>query len=86
VLVATGKSDPRTFDAINDVLRQGFERQSTDLVNSAGEALVGLGDQRGLATFQELARRANGSPQLASALTSYEARLRAKIGTAKPGT
>lgn len=85
IIGATGKNDPRTFDALNDTLRQGFERRITALINSSGEALVALGDQRGIATFQELARRASGSPQLASTLTAYEARLRAKLATSKPG-
>jgi HEAT repeat protein len=86
LLGATGKDDPRTFDAINESLKQGVERRNFGLINSAAEALVALGDQRGLAAFQEVAKKAADSPQLASAFSSYAAQLRAKLAPAKPSS
>src|SRR5262249_15619940 len=78
LLGSTGKGDARTFDALNDALKESFSRRNLTLLNSAAEALVMLGDERGLAAFQDLAKKTAGSPQLASAVSSYEARLRAK--------
>jgi aminopeptidase N len=85
LLAATGKGDPRTFDALNNALRDGFARRNFALVNNASEALVALGDERAIATFQDLGKKAGDWSQVASALSSYEAQLRAKLTAAKPG-
>jgi aminopeptidase N len=86
LLGATGKGDPRTFDTLNDTLKQAFARRNFGLMNSAAEALIALGDERGLAAFQDLGKKPGNSPQLASAFSSYEARLKAKLVQSKPSS
>lgn len=86
LLGATGKGDPRTFDALSNALKEGFYRRNFGLISNASEALVALGDERGIVAFQDLAKKAGDSPQLASALSSYEAQLRAKVMAAKPSS
>jgi aminopeptidase N len=86
LLGATGKDNPRTFPLISSALNEGFERRNFGLLFGAAEALISLGDERGLTTFQELTKKAATSPQLVSALSAYEARLRAKLAPAKPNS
>jgi HEAT repeat protein len=86
LLGATGKGDPRTFEALSSALKEGFYRRNFGLMNNASEALVALGDERAIGAFQDLAKKATDSPQLASALSSYEAQLRAKVMAAKPSS
>ena len=87
LLGSAGKGDPRTFDALNDALKESFAKRNFTLLNSSAEALVALGDERGLATLQDLAKKtASWSPQVASAVSGYEARLRAKLSNGKPSS
>jgi aminopeptidase N len=86
LLGVTGKDDPRTFPLISNALNEGYERRNFGLLSGAAEALISLGDERGLTTFQELTKKAASSPQFVSALSAYEARLRAKLAPAKPNS
>jgi aminopeptidase N len=79
LLGATGKDDPRTFPLIRAALTESVERRSFNLLFGEAEALVALGDERGLAFFQELSKKAGTPPQVVAALSGYEARLRAKL-------
>jgi aminopeptidase N len=84
LLGATGKDDPRTFPLISGALAETIERRSFSLFAGQAEALVTLGDERGLAFLQGLSKKAGVSPQLAAALSGYEARLRSKLAPAQP--
>jgi aminopeptidase N len=84
LLGATGKDDPRTLPVINGALTEGFERRNFQLLGAAADALVALGDERGLALFEELKKKTGISPQIASAISGYESRLRARLAPAKP--
>ncbi|PYS21767.1 MAG: hypothetical protein DMF72_16170 [Acidobacteria bacterium] len=86
LLGATGKDDPRTLATLTATLNEGVERRNFGVVTAAGEALVLLGDQRALTTFQELTKKAGTSPQIIATLSGYEARLRSKAVAAKPGS
>lgn len=86
LLAATAKEDPRTFGIVSGALNEGYSRRNFAMMFGAAEALVSLGDQRGLAIFQELSRKAASSPQLVSAMSSFEMRLRAKLTAAKPSS
>jgi HEAT repeat protein len=79
LLGATGKDDPRTFPLISGALSDSVERRSFNLFASEAEALVALGDERGLAFFQGLSKAPGTSPQFAATLSGYEARLRTKL-------
>ena len=83
LIAATGKSDPRAFEIIRTALNEAFERRSFGLMTGAAEALVAIGDERGLATFQELRRKAAGFQSLVATISGYEARLRSKVTAAK---
>lgn len=79
LLGATGKSDPRTFALITAALNEGFERRNFALMFGAADALVSLGDERGLAIFQEMSRKAAASPQIVQGISAFEGRLRVRL-------
>jgi aminopeptidase N len=86
LLGAAGTEDPRTLTTLSSALNEGVERRNFGLMTAAGEALILLGDERALGTFQELTKKAANSPQISETLSAYEARLRAKLANAKPGS
>jgi len=62
------------------------EKRNFGLFLGAGEAIVNLGDQRGLALFQELSKKAGTPPQMVGAMSGFENRLRAKLAPPKPAS
>lgn len=76
ILAATGKDDPRTFPLISEMFKQAFAKGQFGLVFPAAEALVTLGDQRGLAVFEELGKKAGDNPQILGLLMQFASRLR----------
>jgi aminopeptidase N len=85
LLGATGKQEPRTLPILTSVLNEGLERRSFQLISAAGEAMVALGDERAVSTLEELAKKAGDSPQLASVISSYQSRLKARLSSTKTG-
>jgi HEAT repeat protein len=85
VLGSTGKGDPRVLPVLSAALNEGFEHRSFQLMNAAGEALIALGDERGVATLDQLAKRAVGS-QFGSLIAQYQSRLKAKLASTKTGS
>jgi HEAT repeat protein len=83
LLGAVGKNDPRTLPLLKATLDEGFERRNFALMFGAADALVSLGDEKGLVILQELSKKAAASPQIVSGLAAFEARLRAKLNPAK---
>lgn len=83
LLGATGKDDPRTFPLITAAFHEGFERKEISLMFGAADALVALGDARGLAVFQEMMKAAAASPQLVSGIAAFEARLRDRLSPSR---
>lgn len=86
LLGAAGKDDPRVLPILIGVLNEGLERRSFQLISGAGEAMVALGDERAIATLEESAKKAGDSPQLASVISSYQSRLKAKLASIKTGS
>jgi len=86
LLGATGKDDQRTLATLTAALNEGVDRRNFAVMNAAAEALVSLGDERALATFQDLTKRSASSPQIVATLSNYAARLRTKAVAAKPGS
>jgi HEAT repeat protein len=84
LLGATGKDDPRTFPLISGALSDSVERRSFNLLASEADALVALGDERGLAFLEQLSKKPGTPPQVVETLSRYEARLRAKLAPSKP--
>jgi len=84
LLGATGKDDPRTYQLISAALTEAVDRRIFNLFASEAEAIVALGDERGLALLQDLGKKPGLSPQLVAALSGYESKLRAKLAPPKP--
>lgn len=83
LLGAVGKDDPRTLPILSDTLKEAIELRNFNLMTATGDALVALGDERGLALLQNLSKTTTNAPQITAALSGYEARLRAKLLPAK---
>jgi aminopeptidase N len=83
LVVATGNDDPRTFAIVTETLNEAYDTRSFGLMTSAAEALIALGDERGLGAFQELKRKAAAIPDLVVMFSAYEARLRGKLAAEK---
>jgi aminopeptidase N len=86
VLGTAGKDDPRVFPILSAALTEGLEKRNFALLFGAAEALVLLGDERGLAIFQELSKKAGTSPQIVGAISGFESRLRARLASPKPAS
>jgi aminopeptidase N len=86
LLGSTGRDDPRVFPILSTLLTESLERRNFALFTGAGEAIVSLGDERGLAVFQQLSRKAGTPPQVVSAISGFETRLRAKLTPPKPSS
>ena len=76
ILGATGKEDRRTFPLISGMLLQGADKGNFGQVAAASEALVTLGDQRGLAVFEDLGRKFGSIPQAQAFIMQFIQRLR----------
>ncbi len=86
LLGSTGRDDPRVFPILSALLTESLERRNFALFTGAGEAIVSLGDERGLAVFQQLSKKAGTPPQVVSAISGFESRLRAKLTPPKPSS
>ena len=86
VLGSAGKDDPRVFPILSAVLTEAADKRNFGLFFGAAEAIVSLGDERGLALFQELSKKAGTPPQMVAAISGFESRLRAKLAPPKPAS
>jgi len=80
LLAAIGRADTRSLPLIADALLQGALTSDFALTNDAAEALLALGDARGLNAFDEASRRAS-SQGLQSMIRGFHARLRERATT-----
>jgi aminopeptidase N len=83
---SAGKNDPRVFPILNTQLTEALDRRNFALFAGAAEAMVSLGDDRGLAVFQQLSKTAGTPPRFIAALSGFEVRLRAKVSPPKPAS
>lgn len=85
LLGSVGKDDPRVFEMIAETLKQALARPDFGLAFASAEALVNLGDPRGLVIFEELAKQTEGVPQIQRLIRTFQDQLRKKVeGAAKP--
>jgi aminopeptidase N len=84
LLGAIGKDDPRSFQLIGDTFIQAVTTGDFNLGSAAAEALVTLGDQRGLALFEQ-ARKLLPA-QVQPFLMQFEERLRKSAPQPTPKT
>jgi HEAT repeat protein len=82
-----GKGDPRAYTLISETLGAAFEKPDFGLSIASGEALVALGDPRGVALLEQISKNVNDTPQLRQLVNQYQDRLRKVAETpAKPAT
>ena len=86
VLGSAGKDDPRVFPILSALLTEALDKRNFGLFFGAADAIVLLGDERGLALFQELSKKAGTPPQIVAAMSAFESRLRAKLTPPKPAS
>ncbi len=83
---SAGRNDPRVFPILSTVLAESLERRNFGLFTGAAEAVVALGDERGLAVFQEISKKPGTPQRIVSAISGFETRLRAKLNPPKPAS
>ncbi|HYX30283.1 MAG TPA: HEAT repeat domain-containing protein, partial [Pyrinomonadaceae bacterium] len=81
-----GKEDQRTLPTLTAALNEGIERSSFQIVATAANALVLLGDPRGVDVFEAAIKKAGPKSQFAATLTNFEQRLKAKLTPPKPSS
>jgi aminopeptidase N len=77
LLGAIGKDDPRAFQLVSDALAVGVSTLNFQLSNAAGEALVNLGDPRGVEAIEQALKKTN-NPQIQGFIRQFQQRLRQK--------
>jgi len=87
VIGTVGKDDPRSFDVVADTFKKAVETSSFQLIIPAGNALLSLGDQRGVVVLEDAAKKTE-VPQLKGFLVQLQNRLKqaAQATPAKPAT
>ena len=71
-----GGNNPRAFSLISETATQAFGNGDFTLAIASAEALVSLGDPRGLAVFDQISRATSGTPQLEEVVSQFQERLR----------
>jgi aminopeptidase N len=74
-----GGDDLKAFTVIADIATKAFASGDFNLATAVGEALVGLGDPRGLAVLEQISRNASVTPRLKDRLSQYEEQLRKAV-------
>lgn len=75
LLGAVGKDDPRVFPMVSETIGSALDKADFGLTGASAEALVALGDARGLVVFDDLLKRAEGSP-FTGFIKQFQERLR----------
>ncbi len=76
LLGVIGADNPKAFDFVAQIARRAFASGDNNLATAAGEALVGLGDSRGLAIFEQIAQDPSMTEGLRTRLAEYRESLR----------
>ena len=86
LLGTIGKDNPRVFTVISDILTKAFDAGDFSLGLASAEALVGLGDPRGLVVLDQIRQSASSNPRMVEMLTGFRDRLqKATTEAANPG-
>lgn len=83
LLGSVGRDDPRTFQLVSDAFATGVETFNFQLGNSAGEALVKLGDPRGIDVIEQAIKKTEGS-QIQGFIRQFQQRLRQSMQPSAP--
>ena len=74
LLAAVGRDDPRTFPLVSRALLWSADTLNFPVGNAAGEALVKLGDPRGVEVIEQAIKKVN-SPQIQGFIRQFQQRL-----------
>jgi len=85
LLGSVGKDDPRVFPIVAEAISDAFKRRDFNVGRAAAEALVSLGDPRGLSILDTLFKQAEGSPQIQGLLMQIQSQLRKVAAGQSPG-
>jgi len=85
LLAAVGKDDPRAFPIISGALLKSAAPLNFGLLLASGRALVELGDQRGVAVFDQAVEKVS-NPGVKPFLMQLEGQLKQKAPPATPKT
>jgi aminopeptidase N len=86
LLGKVGAGEPRAFSLIAETARKSFESGDFNLATAAGEALVGVGDPKGLSVLEEISHNGSISARLKARLDEYQESLRKAVaGTPSHG-
>ncbi len=80
ILGAAGKKDARAFPLVSEAFTQGITRQDFQVAVAAAEALIALGDARGIQLFRD-AREKTSILQAKQFLEFFEKRLQTIVNT-----
>jgi len=87
LLGRTGSDEPKAFKLIAEAAGKAFESGDYNLATAAGDALVSLGDPKGLAVLEQIARNNEVSDRMRARLGEYQEALRKSVaGTGSQGT
>jgi len=78
-----GKGDPRVFSLVSEEIAEAFKRGDFTLLTASAEALVSLGDPRGLEVFERLTKETGGRSLFTSFLGQFPELLRKKMAAAE---
>jgi aminopeptidase N len=76
LLGSIGGNDPKAFTLIAETARKAVARGDSNLLAAAGEALVSLGDPRGIEVLDQMSHEVSVAPQLREQLSDYQEVLR----------
>ena len=74
LLAAVGRDDPRTFPLVSEAFMQSVDTLNFPIGNAAGEALVKLGDPRGIEVIEQAIKKVN-SQQIQGFIRQFQQRL-----------
>jgi HEAT repeat protein len=87
LLGRVGGDEPSAFKLIAEAAGKAFESDDYNLATAAGDALVSLGDPKGLPVLEQISQNSGISGRLRARLGEYQEALRRSVaGTAGPGT
>jgi len=87
LLGRVGGDEPSAFKLIAEAAGKAFESDDYNLAIAAGDALVSLGDPKGLPVLEQISQNSGISGRLRTRLGEYQEALRRSVaGTASPGT
>jgi hypothetical protein len=71
-----GADNPKAFEFIAAITRKAFEHGDFNLATASGEALVSLGDSRGVAVLEEIGKQSSLTATLRARSSEYRELLR----------